>query len=127
MANDRRKCYRGGMSEERKICRVTIPDPRIGTLVARGGVVEVEVHARTLFEAAGLALAEFRRHGIEARALMSISVAARTHVVSPARFWTWLHREDQPRPMQEREIRGMLRDLLGVPLSREEKRARQQR
>lgn len=92
------------------------------------GLVEIEVPARSLFEAAGLAIAEFRRHGIDARAVMSITVPTpQVHVVDPAQFWHWLHREQQPKSLQEREIRDRLRDLLGVPLSREEKRARQQR
>lgn len=116
------------MSEERRICRVTVPAPKDCTLPVMAGLVEIEVAARSLFEAAGLAIAEFRRYGLDVQAVMSITVSTqRVQVVDPAQFWHWLHREQKPKSLQEREIRDMLRDLLEVPLSREEKRLRQRR
>ena len=87
----------------------------------------VMVQARTLWEAVGLAIVEFRKQGIANPGLMQVTVAKRiTYVAQPEKFWNWLRREHEGRP-QEAEIRNKLRDMLGVPLTRAEKRDRQQR
>ena len=75
----------------------------------------------------GLALVEFRKQGISNPGLMQVTVAKPiTYVAEPEKFWSWLRHEGESLP-HEVEIRNKLRDLLEVPLSREEKRQRQQR
>ncbi len=52
-----------------------------------GGVLEVEVNARTLHEAAGLAIAEFRKRGIDDVGLMQVTVAKPvTYMVQPGKI-----------------------------------------
>jgi hypothetical protein len=103
-----------------KKCAVHINGPR--------GQLNITVEARTLYEAAGLALAEFRKQGIENRGIMQVTIERLvTYVVDPAKFWKWLLREG-PRPSPwEQDVCDKLRDLLQVPLSREEKHRREER
>jgi hypothetical protein len=109
------------MSKDPRLCQVSVHRHR-------GGVLNVEVEARTLHEAAGLAIAEFRKLGIDNPGLMQVTVAKPvTYVVQPEKFWKWLNHEAQHVSPQERDIRDKLRDVLGVPLSREEKRQRRER
>lgn len=109
------------MSRDPQFCHVSVQ-------LHKGGTLDVEVEARTVWEAVGLALVEFRRQGIEHHGLMQVTVSKPvTYVASPERFWRWLNREGERKPSQDQEIRDKLRDLLRMPLSREEKRQRNQR
>ena len=100
--------YAGGVSST---CRVSFDD-------GAGMTHTVSVSASSLYEAAALALAEFKRSGFALAAVgpgtrlkVAVETPATTHELSVAKLQSWL--DSSGRTPREQEAKVTLRQILG--------------
>lgn len=94
--------------------------------IAVGEVTLRNIPANFVMEAAGHAILRCQVEG-QTLAPLTIQIAKfRTIHLRPEQYWTWLL-SDAPTPEKEHNAKALLRDRHAIPLTREEKRARQVR
>lgn len=99
--------------QNRRRCKITVGDVPVGGL-----------EADSVFEAAGLAILQSQASDVAA---LTVQIGRyRTIHLDPQEYWSWLM-SDAPVPEREHRAKAVLRDRHAIPLTREEKRARQQR
>jgi len=96
-----------------------------------GTLHSIEVTADSLYEAIGRALSEIQIQGsgwsaelTQGDVKVAVCPPAVEHTVKLSAFLGWLHRQGGRSPA-ETLLRQKLRDMLGMPLSRKEKRDRE--
>ena len=86
------------------------------------------IKADSVMEAAGQAILECQAKKLAVTAFVVQIAKFRAIHIEPEQYWTWLLRDGvEPASEHERRAKAMLRDRHDIPLTREEKRARQAR
>lgn len=99
------------------ICTVTL---------AGGDTTLRNLQAGSLMESVGHAILHCQSKGLELGPLKVRIGRYRDVTVDPEEYWSWLM-SDTPSPDHEQRAKAILRDRHAIPLTRQERRARQER